>query len=61
MNPYYEPELSAEERPRCADTERAFFALEAIYREAGLSAEHARLSAAADCEDYFGCFTTCAA
>ena len=61
MNPYYEPEYSAIERALCGRNEGALFALEEIYREAGLSAEQAQLSAAADYEDYFGTCATCAA
>ena len=43
------------------DEEKSLNVLSAIYRDAGLSDEHARKSAAADYEHHFGCLASCAA
>ena len=43
------------------DEEKGFDALSAIYRDAGLSDENARKSAAADYEHLFGGLASCAA
>lgn len=56
-NPDYDNDDALHDGEDC----KALSALWNIYRDAGLSEEHARLSAAADFEDYFGCLTTCAA
>ena len=55
MNPYHNPGEDD------AGEESDLLALREIYREAGLSDEHARKSAAADYEHYFGCLAPCAA
>jgi hypothetical protein len=56
----YEPEPNADEVALPCD-EESLLALREIYREAGLSDENARKSAAADLEQLFECLSPCAA
>ena len=56
----YNPE-SNDDDPHFFDEERSLDALRAIYRDAGLSDEDARKSAAADYEHHFGGLASCAA